>query len=146
MAVLLVVPFPSLGRTVGERLDVRSGIERIAVGLVESELDDLGSYGNTVGIVSLDLYGMLSCITETKLDTVSGICVVLAGDLAARSIVDRIGRSDNPYRDDPLVVHVEGDVVCRLVDIHGHVEAGGLRQLAFLEFRIIRRTSGQGCY
>ena len=77
------VPDPVLGGTSADGFDVRGGIERVAVGLVEGEFDGLRTLGDTVAVHGLDFHGVLSFVAETKTQVVGLISVFLAGHLGA---------------------------------------------------------------
>ena len=138
-----VVPFPGLGGAVAERLDVRCRVERITVSVVQSELHHLRADRDSVGVVGLDLDGVLALVTETEQESVPGVGVVLAGHFRAVRVIDRICGTDNPDRHDAVVVHIEGDVVGLLVNLHLHVKVSGLRKLRLIRSDVVRRA---GCH
>ena len=116
VGVLLTVPYPVLGSSAGDGTDVRRRIERIAIGIVQREGLDQGTLAETVGIVGLDLHGVLAFFAEAERESVLGIGVALGG-LAVDFLV-----AEDPHRNHALVVHHEGDVVGLLVDSDGHIQ------------------------
>ena len=121
VAVLRAVPDPVLACAAGEGTDVRRRIERVAVGVLQGEVLHHGAYGCAEGVVGLDLNGVGAGFAETELKAVSGIGIFLI--LLA---VDELVRAEDPDGGHSLVLEVEGDVVCLLVNVNLDVKGGRL--------------------
>ena len=112
MACNLVVPHPLSCN----RLHVWRRIEWITICILNAERVDLRTHRDTVGIVCLHLYKMLTCIAETEADAVCSICILLIYILVDLDV------TKDPHRHHARVVHGEGNIVCRLIHRNGHIK------------------------
>ena len=132
MSVLGAVPYPVLTGASGECADVRSGIERVTIGIVEGEGLHYRTNGCAAGIVCLHFHGVFSGFAETELKAVSGVGVLLV--LLA---VDEYVGTEYPDGGHALIEEIEGDIVCLLVYVNLDLEIRGLGKLALAYLRIL---------
>ena len=137
VGVLGAVPDPVLGGATGNVADVRSGVERVAVGLVHIESHDLGAHGQAAGVVGLDFHGVGTRLAETQRNSVSGICVFLAC-----LSVDEFGTED-PDGNHLLVAEVEGRHIGLLVHGDDDVEIGSLGECGLRNLRVLWSAGGR---